>query len=286
MSEKEIECSSMTTQIRRGNLELPAIFLGTSPFYGFVQFGSERASEYGRRFSEANNIVDVVKEAIVAGVEGIQIVSPEVIHEPFFKKIGKAEPQLIESVIRAEQESGVRLQAISTVFTEEGIEIVSSLRNKALLIDGNVTDNTQTVGFNEIIDIQRLRKLGHAIGNVTDFWGVVTHCPATTLPKLKKEPDLWERINIIMTPINEIGYRTKPRWDEGCERTLEEARNDGKIVIAMKALAAGRIPPRRAIEYVSQKSYVDGLTIGVASKEEAAETFRIAVEVWKNRRTG
>ncbi|TKJ28559.1 MAG: hypothetical protein CEE40_11360, partial [Chloroflexi bacterium B3_Chlor] len=47
-------------------------------------------------------------------------------------------------------------------------------------------------------------------------------------------------------------------------------------IIAIKPLAAGRLSPQEGIEYVSDRAA--GLAVGVASREEAEETFGIAKE--------
>ena len=48
-------------------------------------------------------------------------------------------------------------------------------------------------------------------------------------------------------------------------------------------MASGRIPPREALEYAASVEYIDGVVLGVASVEEAEQTFSTAFDVWKNR---
>ncbi len=64
---------------------------------------------------------------------------------------------------------------------------------------------------------------------------------------------------------------------ESTLKAVREARSNGIIVYAMKPLAAGRLSPMEAFNYLKDK--VDGLVVGVTSSRElkqvikAAETF-------------
>jgi hypothetical protein len=61
-------------------------------------------------------------------------------------------------------------------------------------------------------------------------------------------------------------------------QTIEAIKNTDKIVIGKKVLAAGRLEPGPALEYVSKLVY--GVAIGIASREELEETFGIAKTFW------
>jgi hypothetical protein len=56
--------------------------------------------------------------------------------------------------------------------------------------------------------------------------------------------------------------------------SIENARKKGIKVIGMKTLAAGKIHPKNAFEYVSDK--VDGVAVGIASSKEMEETLKLA----------
>jgi predicted aldo/keto reductase-like oxidoreductase len=51
-----------------------------------------------------------------------------------------------------------------------------------------------------------------------------------------------------------------------------------KIIIAKKTLAAGRLPPKEAFQYIASTRCVDAVAVGIASEREAEETFSIAIQ--------
>jgi len=102
--------------------------------------------------------------------------------------------------------------------------------------------------------------------------GAVTHRPGIVIPKLAE----FDNVKIVMAPINKTGKFMAPSAD----KALEAIKETDKIVIGKKALSAGSLRPREALEYVS--SYVYGVAIGVASSKELKETFTTAREFFKN----
>jgi hypothetical protein len=62
-----------------------------------------------------------------------------------------------------------------------------------------------------------------------------------------------------------------------------EVKDSGIHILGMKIMASGRIPPREALEHAASTNYLDGVALGVASVEEAEETFTTALEMWRTR---
>jgi len=65
------------------------------------------------------------------------------------------------------------------------------------------------------------------------------------------------------------------------EEAIKEVRKDGKLIIAVKPFAGGRIDPKEALEYVFNKMKVDSCMIGVGSAEEAEFDIQIAENILK-----
>ena len=63
------------------------------------------------------------------------------------------------------------------------------------------------------------------------------------------------------------------------EKAIEEARSQGKLIIAIKPFAGGRIKPGEALTYVFRKVKADACMMGVASVKEAEEDFEAARQV-------
>ena len=55
-----------------------------------------------------------------------------------------------------------------------------------------------------------------------------------------------------------------------------------RSVIRRKILAAGCVPPRGALACVAKSGYIDIVALGIASEEEAEETFTIATKAFSN----
>ena len=81
-----------------------------------------------------------------------------------------------------------------------------------------------------------------------------------------------------VTPINKMGVMMFPSR-EIVERIVVETRRGGKMIIATKPLAGGRIKPEEAFSYVFQSVGVDACMVGVASTKEAKEDFETAKKV-------
>jgi hypothetical protein len=272
--------------IKTDRSEFPPILLGTSPFFGFDQFGKKRVAAYGRKFDKVEMVAEIIKAAIAAGVRGTNSGSLEIKNTPLWD--GSVVPPLYEAFELAEKEANTKLVHLHSILNPDvDIEATKGFDVRAFLADGNETDNYMVSGPGETgkeeLNIDLLVSRKNRVQETGKEFGIATHCPATTLPRLMPHKELWDAIKIIMVPVNKTGYRIRPRWNNECEEAIKTARNSGKAIIAMKVMASGRIPPREGIEYVSKKEYVDAIVLGVGSPQEAKETFQIAHEIWKKR---
>ncbi len=62
-------------------------------------------------------------------------------------------------------------------------------------------------------------------------------------------------------------------WSDEREHFREMIHELGKTVIAKKVLAAGIMTPDDAFDYLKKLDYVDMVALGIASEDEAEETF-------------
>ncbi|MEM1575115.1 MAG: hypothetical protein QXF09_05890 [Nitrososphaerota archaeon] len=83
-----------------------------------------------------------------------------------------------------------------------------------------------------------------------------------------------------VTPINKLGVMMFPNKKE-VENNIMKIKESGKIIIAIKPFAGGRIKPKEALDYVYKKMKVSSCMIGVGSIEEAEEDFKIAKNILK-----
>lgn len=229
--------------------EMPRILLGTSPFLGAGQFGVRAYDYYRKFFRNPNRITELVADCMGIGFNGVQLV---------------AYPQIGEAVRRAEEKTGVRLKVVGSLpfdMPAQSLSYLSNFSTVAALLHGEQTDK---------LDMEESRAWLKRIEDEGYLAGVVTHNPARTLPLIVEELE----VDIVMMPLNKVGYMMGGAKGEELIDMVGDA--DIKI-IAMKTLAAGRIKPKEAMEYVFSLKNVASVAVGVASREEAEETFSAAL---------
>lgn len=222
---------------------IPKVLLGSSPFMGAGQFGAKAALYYSK-FYNPENIKEIILECINLGVNAVQ---------PF----GYA--RLIEPIREAMEQSGVEIFVIGSVGLEnleEEIELMRSVNSKCILIHAVLSDR----------NLERVKGKLRELKEEGIITGIVTHEPGIVIP----EAESIEDIDLILAPANKLGRFMKPTF-ESSVRAIE---NSSKKIIAIKPLAVGKLKPGDAFEFLS--NLVDGVAVGIASKEEARETFGAA----------
>jgi len=84
-----------------------------------------------------------------------------------------------------------------------------------------------------------------------------------------------KEIDFILTPINSTGEFMLPSVNSTLN-AITEARETGKKIIAMKSLAAGKLNPKKAFEYLVDK--VDGVVVGITSPQELYELLNAGLK--------
>jgi hypothetical protein len=77
-----------------------------------------------------------------------------------------------------------------------------------------------------------------------------------------------------MVPLNAAGI-----FLESVDKVLQLISGSGKFIVAMKTLGAGVISPKQALSFVFAHEFIHSAALGIASIEEANETFGVASEV-------
>lgn len=226
---------------------IPQVLLGTSPFMGAWQFGAKAALYYSK-FYNPYNIKEIIIECINLGVNAVQ---------PF----GYA--RLIEPIREAIEQSGVEIFTIGSVGIEnleEEIELMRSINSRCILIHAALSDRS----------LERVKRKLRELKEEGIITGIVTHEPGRAIP----EAESIEDIDLILAPANKLGRFMEPSF-ESSVRAIE---NSSKKIIAIKPLAAGKLKPSDAFDFLS--NLVDGVAVGIASKEEARETFSAARKIF------
>jgi hypothetical protein len=225
-------------------LEVPAVMLGTSPFIGAGQFGRKAEFYYSHFLLQPENITKVVTHAIGLGVNAIQVIGY---------------PQVLEAVEEAAERTRTELFLLATVglgSIEREIRLTLEAGAQGVILHGSLADRDMSFAREYLSPLREQ-------GLVT---GIATHRPGRTIPRAEE----MEEVELILCPLNKLGRFMDP----SVESTLEAIQGTSKRIMAMKPLAASRLSPHEGLGYIADK--VSGFAVGIASKEEAEETFKAA----------
>lgn len=140
------------------------------------------------------------------------------------------------------------------------IEQLVDMEAKIIFIHGMVSDKMD----------DRLDKLVDEVASRGVIPGLALHNPAPTLEyALENLP----HVKVFLTPLNANGLYM------GDKEALEKLVDDNKDLyfVGMKTLAAGKLEPKEAYEYIS-KHNICAVTIGMVTVEEAEVSTKIALE--------
>jgi hypothetical protein len=242
-----------------GNLELegkklPRTLLGTSPFIGAAQFGHRARLYQLDLYQKPGNMAKIIKKSCQLGVRGIQLL-------PY--------PPLIEALKMA-QKDGCYMEIVGTVLAdqeEKDINLFAGLDASAMLLHAVTTDRAEWNFIAEKLE---------SIADSGAIPGLVTHTPFRTTRKLLESPII-KLFQLYMIPVNRLGYLMDCDTHGPTERSelRQLIQQLEKKIIAKKLLAAGIMTPNDAFDYLKTLDYVDMVAVGIASEDEAQDTFEI-----------
>ncbi|MBI3919984.1 MAG: hypothetical protein HY318_01100 [Armatimonadetes bacterium] len=229
------------------------VLLGHNPFLGFSYLSQARTKEYERRFSEAAAIEAIITRAIELGVRGMMLSTG-----------GTKCEDVVTALEAACKGTGVTIPSFIIVGPDfqEHRALLERANCQVTLLHGQRTDALFIKAQSDFQpEFAALMEEARRAGFVP---GMSTHNAGETVPAAEKYD-----VAVVNTPVNRITWRMCP-----CEeQVLEVLARTSKKVIAMKPLAMGRIPPREAMQYVLRRPEVDATVVGIATVEEAEETF-------------
>ena len=235
------------------------VLLGHNPFLGYSYYSQARAKEYEARFADQTRIEEVIRAALEAGARGMVLS----FDHPRQEMIVSALAQACDAV-------GVQIPTFAIL--NPGFEQQTGLLRRANaqvgLLHGQVTDKLyrpETRDFApEFADhMARMRDLGLVPG-------ASTHNAGETVPAMAGHD-----VSVINAPVNLLGWHMRPSREEA----LAALAATDKTVLAMKPLAMARIPPEEGMAYTLGRPEADLVVVGLASPEEARETFEAALRV-------
>jgi len=229
--------------------KFPKVLLGTSPFLGAGQFGAKSYVYYRQFYENPKNITKIVVECVKLGCNAVQaICCPPVV-------------TAIRDAVEATENEIFIMGSTGLGGISNEIEQMKQLKAQSIVTHGSYTDRT----LNR--DPEKLRQTLQAIKD--EIAGIASHTPGTIVEKAA----LMEEVKLMLVPFNKIGLFMDPSF-ELTVQAAESARRVGKKIIAMKSLAAGKLEPAVAFQFLQDR--VDGVAVGLTSMEEIKETLKVA----------
>lgn len=230
--------------------KLPRISIGTSPFIGAGQFGFKGYQWRSEFLHNPELMSKLMIKSYEYGAIGVEMVPVGKIPNAI-KLVKEKYPDYI--VISSTHWSDINIKQLA-------IEYSSTV----IFLHGNISDCRNK---------NQIESLFKEIRSYDVIPGIATHEPYETI-KFIQNTDL--NCEIFLAPFNKIGYLM------GNQSKLEKLiDNSSETFIAMKSLAAGKIPPHEAFEYLG-KHNIAGITVGLVSIEEIMETVPIALKIFGN----
>ncbi len=223
--------------------------VGTSPFLGASQFG-KNARIYRKKFlNNADAVLEILEASYEVGGRGIEII--------LAGKVTEA------AKIMAETHNDFIITGSTFPGPDPLIKELAELGAKIIFAHGMVADKVD----------EKLEKLIDEIESMGITPGIAAHNPVSTLEyAFENLPN----VKAFLIPFNAQGMFM------GEQKKLEKIVDSHKNhhFIGMKTLAAGKLDPKQAYEYIS-KHNICCTTIGMVSVEEARESTKMALKSLK-----
>ncbi len=227
-------------------IDIPLVSTGPSPFAGAGQFG-KMAQVYRKKFLfKVDAMLEMMKASYEVGARGTGVIP--------FGKIGKA------SKIMKETYNDYIITGSTLPGPNPGLEELIELDAKIIYVHGSISDSKN----------ERLSKLLDEISSRGIIPGITTHNPISTI-----QYSIENNINVksFLIPFNVKGMMM------GDQKKLEELVNENNqfSFMGMKTLAAGKVEPFKAYEYIKKHS-ICSVVIGMVEVEEAKSATEYALE--------
>ncbi len=196
--------------------------------------------------NDANAMIEIMEACYKAGGRGIEAVP------------GGAVVDAIK--IMKETYSDYVITGSTFPGPDPKIDDLIDVEAKIIFIHGMVSDKLD----------DRLDKLVDEIASRGVIPGIAFHNPVPTLEyALENLP----QVKAFLTPMNANGLYMGDK--EALEKIVDE--NKDLYFVGMKTLAAGKLDPKEAYEYISNHN-ICAVTIGMVTVEEAESSTKIALE--------
>ncbi|MEO7787684.1 MAG: hypothetical protein ABIR77_07685 [Sphingomicrobium sp.] len=280
------------------------ILFGDNQFFGINHFSEEKARQQAIRFQHLPAILDVLQSALRAGVTGFMCTTHDTVAQiaaevrnnpskwegfhfypgmPYAHKYANAVTELgyvgalkkvipaggmVDTLVRGSRAVlGKDVESVMEMLVDAEMKMFDGLETPVIFLQNVVTDLILGLGasavFKNFADYVKKRYNAEA--------GFFT----MNLPKLLEALHSAGVENpIVCANVNKAGFR----MSGGIEGYRTAAAKYPARVIAMSVLASGGIPPREAIEWVTNEPYVESIVFGASSRANIDNTVALIRE--------
>ncbi|KYH38610.1 MAG: hypothetical protein AYL30_003870 [Candidatus Hecatellales archaeon B24] len=219
-------------------MKLPKLMLGTSPFLAAGQFGYKSLEYYRQFYLKPENIAEIYREAYELGIKALQLV-------------------VTEPTVKALEEVKLDFYLAASIYGnfKRNLKLVEKFNPQLVAVHAEIADSLNLPKIKECLEM--VKRLGAAPA-------AATHLPGRTIPVL----DRLGTVEAYLAPLNRLGLYMEPKP----ELSLKALEETPASIIAIKPLAAGKIKPLEALEYVYR--YASSASVGLTSRSEILEVLQ------------
>ncbi|MEJ2279661.1 MAG: hypothetical protein P8Y70_18250 [Candidatus Lokiarchaeota archaeon] len=227
------------------NRKIPLVMVGTSPFVGSSQF--QDAKKYRKKFlHNPDAMLEILETSYKNGAKGMHVIDAGEI--------------LNVAQIMKETHDDFIITGSTVPGPDPHILPLVNVGAELIFIHGNTSKNMG----------EELINLVEEIADLDIIPGLALHNPFTTLNyALHNLP----QVNTFLVPFNEKGLYMENK--EQLEALIDN--NTKCNFIGMKTLAAGKLSPNKAFEYISSHN-ISSVAVGITEREQATETITTALK--------
>jgi len=251
---------------------IPQTILGFGPFIAEPYYGHRFRLYQIDLKDNPQAIADIIIESYNQGVRAINLFNDETLLKAYDIAVENGcEMKVIATIGKSDVDYlNPNYEIAREVDWDDDIELFAGYDCPLMLIDEFIVD-----GY----DWNLTSKILSRINDSGSLSGLITAFPSRTTDLIKENLDL-DLFDFYMIPLNAISYMMDisafkvSEWDEFKNKIVSL----NKKIIATRVLAAGVLKPKEAFMFYQKADYVDIITIGVASVDEAKEDFSMLKE--------
>ena len=280
------------------------ILFGDNQFFGINHFSEEKARQQAMKFQDVGAIVDVLQSALQAGVTGFMCTTHDTVGQiadevranpdrwrgfhfypgmPYAHKYANAVTELgyvgtlkkvipsggmIDTLTRGTRALlGKDIESVMAMLVDAEMKMFDGLETPVIFLQNVVTDLILGLGAYDTF----ASFANYVQGRYKAEAGFFT----MNLPKLLEALSSAGVQNpIVCANVNKAGFR----MSGGIDAYRAATERYPARVIAMSVFASGGIPPREAIEWVTNEPYVESIVFGASGRANIENTVALIRE--------